>query len=537
MKEYLKKYKCYGIWAAVCVFLVHGAKLFSNQVGIDTEDLIHLGSPFYDGWLNTGRQGLVLLKYLTGSIEYNPYFAQMMTLIMLAVSVLAFVMLWDKITNVTDSVNKWASLGCIFLWISHPVLVEQFYFTLQGAEIGLGMLLTAVALWLVWNAQSKQLEQSNKGVRRIGAYCLSGVILLITFSVYQIFVVLFIFGVVTVLLLDTLQSTQEAGLPKKTVSVVIKEVFPYIGVFLGAFLCNSIVTKLFFSESDYLNSQIQWGQLSFRDCVYSIAVHVRDVMTGQNSIFYHWSFGVLCAVGLIAVLGMLKRYGAALLFYYVALLTTPFLMTVVCADEPAVRSQLVLPAMTGFIWYVDVCLIKSFYGHAKKRISWQTVLLIVICVCGGIAQVQVSQRLYYTDACRYAEDEALGRALIQQLEAKIGEDEIPIVVIGSREFQGNHACVEGEIIGLSMFEHDVEEEPKYYWSTRRVIGFLHTLGYDCEQLPDKNIPYAEEFAEDMDVWPGKHSVEHAGDMVVIKLSETDEYNKSRRSRQTEVSHE
>ncbi len=520
MKEYLNKYKCHGVWAAICVLLVHGAKLFSDNVGIDTEDLIHLGSPFYDGWLNTGRQGLVLLKYLTGSVEYNPYFAQVMTLVMLALSVLAFVMLWDRVAGVTDSVNRWTAYGCIFLWVSHPVLVEQYYFTLQGAEIGIGVFLTAVALWLVW--QGKE----HKGRKKIVAFLLSGVLLLLTFSVYQIFVVLFIFGAVTILLLDTLQKPDTE---RKSGLDVVKDVFPYAVVFLGAFLCNSIVTKLFFSESDYLSSQVQWGQLSLRDCVYSIAVHVRDVLTGQNSIFYHISFGVLCAVGFIAVLCLIKRYGAVLLFYYVALMTTPFLMTVVCAEEPAVRSQLILPAITGFVLYADVLLIKCLGdGVAEKAarkssgIAWQMGLLAALCIFGGVSQMQMSLRLYYTDACRYAEDEVLGRALIQQLEPKIGEDEIPVVVIGSREFQGNNACVEGEIIGLSMFEHDVEEEPRYYWSTRRVIGFLHTLGYDCEQLPDKNIPYAEEFAEDMDVWPGEHSVEHAGDMIVIKLSEVGE---------------
>jgi len=520
LKEYLKKYRSRIVLMGLFVFLIHGAKLHSGIIGIDTEDLIHLGSPFYDGGLNTGRQGLVLLKYLTGSVEYNPYFAQMMTLVMLAVSVLAFVMLWDKVAGVTGSVNKWAAYGCMFLWISHPILVEQYYFTLQGVEIGIGMVLTAVALWLVWQGKAQ------KGSKKIYAFLLSGALLLLTFSVSQIFVVLFIYGAVTILLLDTLRKPDAKC---KGILAVVKDVFPYAGVFLGAFICNSVVTSLFFSESDYLSSQVQWGQLSVRDCVYSIAVHVRDVLTGQNSIFYHVSFGALCAVGFIAVLCLIKRYGAALLFYYVALMTTPFLMTVVCADEPAVRSQLILPAITGYILYVDVLLMKCLGCDGAKKtakkssgIKWQTVLLAAVCILGGVSQMQISHRLYYTDACRYAEDEALGRALIQQLEPKIGEDETPIVVIGCHEFQGNNACLEGEIIGLSIFEHDVEEEPRYYWSTRRVVGFLHTLGYDCEQLPDKNIPYAEEFAEDMDVWPGKHSVEHAGDMVVIKLSEINE---------------
>lgn len=520
MKEYLSKYKNHAILAGILVLLIHGAKLNSNSVGIDTEDLIHLGTPFYDGWLNTGRQGLVLLKYLTGSVEYNPYFAGLMTLVFLALSVTAFVMIWDKVSGVTKTVNLWVAAGCMVLWVSHPILVEQFYFTLQGAEIGMGMLLTALALWLVYQGRME------KGSRKLGFYGLCAGILLVVFSIYQIFVVFFIFGAVALLLLESLCEESR----QKTVSGVVKDVLPYAGVFLSAFACNSMITSLFFSESDYLSSQIRWGQLSLRDCIYTIAVHGRDVLTGQNSIFYNWTYGFLCVIGLVAVVLLVKRYGFALLFYYVALMTTPFLMTVVCADVPAIRSQLILPAMTGFMLYLDVLLMrkltspKTLQSSQQKHaaIRWQSVLLVLVCLVGATVQMQVSLRLYYTDVCRYEEDEALGRALIEELEVLIGEDDIPIVVIGCREFQGNNACVEGEIIGRSIFEHDVDEEPKYYWSTRRVIGFLHTLGYDCEQLPDKNIPYAEAFAEDMGVWPAEHSVEHAGDMVVIKLSEISE---------------
>ncbi len=514
MMEYLKKYKFHVFWAGLFVLLVHGAKLNSPAVGIDTEDLIHLGTEFYDGWLNTGRQGLVFLKYITGSVVYNPYFAGLFTLVAFAVAVTGFMMLWDCAVGRDSRIGGGVLCGSMLLWIAHPILVEQFYFTLQGAEIGIGMALTALALGAILWAQEKG------GKKRWIAYLVSGLLLLLTFSIYQIFVVLFIFGAVTVLLLQTIRE----GHPKQGFTGVVKEVLPYASTFLGAFLCNTVITKVFFSESEYLSNQIRWGELSVRDCIYSIAVHGRDVFTGQNSIFYSWVFGVLCLIGLVVALMLVKKQGWGLIFYYVALLTTPFLMTVVCADVPAIRSQLILPAMTGFVLYVDVLMMKSLQRSektAKRKGAFGPIyaLLAVLAIFGSLWEIQISLRLYYTDACRYAEDEALGRALIVQLEDLIGQDGTPIIVIGSRAFRGNNACIEGEIIGRSIFEHDVEEEPRYYWSTRRIVGFLHTLGYDCEQLSDKNISYAEDFAVDMDPWPDDDSVIHAGDMIIIKLSE------------------
>ncbi len=506
MGEYWSRYKGHFFLIGLFTLLIHSSKLNSVIVGIDTENIIQRPDELYAGWLNTGRQGLVLLKYLTGSACFNPFLAGGMTLAFLAVGVSAFLLLWDRVSG-QDS--RWIWAGAAFLWIAHPVLVEQFYFSLQSAEICAGIMAAALALWLLYGED-----------KRVWHYGLSWLLLLLAFSVYQIFVVLFIFGTVSVLLLETLQDKgrQDGALG------VLRQTAPYAGVFFGAFLCNSLITGLFFGKSDYLSSQIRWGKDSPRDCIYNIAIHVRNVLTGQDSIFYSGIFGLLFLSGLVMVFFLIRRYGLRLLFYYLSLMITPFLMTAVCGNAPAVRSQLVLPILTGFLFYLDGELGKRcclMFGEETAGKLQKTVLtgLALLCLVGGVLEAQISLRLYYTDACRYAQDEAVARALIQELEPLIGEDDTPVVVLGSRSFQGNNACVRGEIIGHSVFEHDVDVEPRFYWSTRRVLGFFHTLGYDCEQLSDKNIPYAMDFAEEMGVWPGKQSVEHAGDMVIIKLSE------------------
>lgn len=112
--------------------LIHSAKLNSNIIGIDTESMIHQGTNFYDGWLNTGRQGLVLLKFLLGNSLFQPYFAGMLTVLLFAAAVGAFCLVWDKAGGWSGGAGKslwmWGLAG--FLWISHPVMTEQFYFSL-----------------------------------------------------------------------------------------------------------------------------------------------------------------------------------------------------------------------------------------------------------------------------------------------------------------------------------------------------------------------------------------------------------------------
>ncbi len=55
VKEYLEKYRSRILLTGLFVFLLHGANLNSDIIGIDTEDLLHLQGDFFGGWLRTGR--------------------------------------------------------------------------------------------------------------------------------------------------------------------------------------------------------------------------------------------------------------------------------------------------------------------------------------------------------------------------------------------------------------------------------------------------------------------------------------------------
>ena len=71
-RDLLMLYRGRIIFTLAFVFLFHGAKLNSQVIGIDTEDIIKLQVDFYGGWLTTGRQGLVFLKGILGMLRFNP---------------------------------------------------------------------------------------------------------------------------------------------------------------------------------------------------------------------------------------------------------------------------------------------------------------------------------------------------------------------------------------------------------------------------------------------------------------------------------
>lgn len=520
VKAYLEKYQSRLLLTGLLVFLLHGARMNSGIIGIDTEDLLYLRDDFYGGWLHTGRQGLVFLKCFLGNAQYNPFFSGTMTVLLFAAAVAAFLVLWDRVGKAAGM----CAWGCgVLLWVSHPAMAEQFYFSLQGMEICLGLGLTALALYFTF-----RWAEGGSVLWAVG----SAGILILTFSVYQIFVVLYIFGTVALLLVQALGEVSEGVEPEGM--GLMKRVIPYCAVFLAAFLLNTLITRLFFGSSDYLRNQIYWGHASVKDCLHAIAGHVVKAFTGYGSIFYYPELGALALFDFILLIAFLAGPGTGkrgvkgvILFFYLALLVTPFMMTVLLGGTPAMRSQMVLPAVTGFLGYLGIWLVQAQEpcpGRWQQRVLFCSGL--VICLLGGLEQAKVTGQLYYTDWCRYEQDAALGRAIIERVEQvsqDMGlndqEESLPVIMIGGREFSGNHSCVTGEIIGRSFFNYDREVEPVAFWSTRRALGFLHTLGADYIQVPREWVGNAVACSADMPVWPAEGSVQVKGGMIIVKLSE------------------
>lgn len=514
------KYRSHIFLVGLFVFLLHSAKLNSNVIGIDTEDLIHLGRDFYGGWLATGRQGLVFLKYFLGNSYFDPYFAGAMTLIMFTLAAAAFFLLWDRVGGRSGETKRglaaWGLGG--LLWVSHPILVEQFYFSLQSMEICLCFVLTAAALYLsfLWVENRKR----RGYILQIIAVT---ALLFIVFSSYQIFVVLYIFGVITILLLQSLTALgRDAAVPA---GELWKKAGVYAALFLTAFVLNMAVTGIFFSTSDYLQQQIMWGEGAFSDNIRNILHHIRQVLTGADSIFYHWTYGLLCVTSFLLLLLVLRQHrrqrkGSLLMvvFLYLAAMAMPFLMTVVVGGIPVVRSQLILPVMTGFLAYLNVILLRQVIFPGEKAALCAAAVLILICGAGSLEQARMTGALYYTDRCRYEQDAAIARQLIRKLQV-VNRWNLPVAVVGSLEFEPNNACVQGEIIGRSFFDYDTEVEPLNYWSTRRVLGFFHILGADYEQLHADRMEEALTHSTYMAMWPEDNCIEMCDDFAVIKLSD------------------
>jgi hypothetical protein len=273
-------------------------------------------------------------------------------------------------------------------------------------------------------------------------------------------------------------------------------------------------------------------------------------VTGVGSLHYDFTFGILTIFTIALVSVLLIKCGnhkggcaAVMIFYMIALIMTPYLMLIVCGGNAAVRSQLVLPALTGFYAYVDlnICIIfikrlknpnnekscnddnqykKDFKGILIKAVS---AALCFVCVAAAWRETSITESLYYTEKMCYEQDVYIARELISRIDIARGNEQYPIVVIGTYDFKENNACVVGETIGRSFFEHDADVEPMFYWSTRRVINLMHVLGYDYRQVTDPDmIAVAMADSKYMPEWPYDNCVQIHDDMIIVKMSDFEE---------------
>ena len=507
LAKYLKKYKLE--WLLVLAFnvLCHGSMLLGSSVGIDTEALIFDKEGLYEGWLNTGRAGLVLLKLVMGVDTFHPYLAGIGTLFFVTLSCVLWTYLFYRVTG-RESKCGIIIFSCILS--SHTILTEQMYFKLQSMEIAVCFCLVAGAVYL----------SHQFALHRQWHYILASLPLsIVAFGSYQAFNGLYLFGAVACFFLYYYfyyLKTEEDVNTRQLWFYILR----FATCFFLAFTINQLLTVLFFNSSAYLESMSLWKTESIGSCLLNITMHMVKVLFGMG-IFYAKTFAIYVVLLIVLCGSALFHFrtgkGRYLGVMVVALLfLSPFFLTIVCGTEPVVRSQLVLPFVLSFMGYV---LFLFDLGNGKHRKTIE-VVFVVVGILTVSMQLKHTLLLNYTDSVRYQRDVQTASAIMEDIERlQDGESSYDLLFIGSRKSQLNASCMYGETIGYSLFDWDTEVEPRGYYSTRRIVGFMNTLGATYSYVPIQKVNEITAQCEDMSNWPMEGSVRRLDHVIVVKLSD------------------
>lgn len=388
-------------------------RLLFPTVGYDTDEWVVSPESTLRHWENLGRYSLVWMKRLTGN-GANLFLMNLAT----AVNVFLYTVLFLYFLNRTGGGRNWKrDLLCGIVLVSAPIFCEQYYFTLQSAEVSFAMLLMMAAFLLTL----RMLEQGS----RLSAAALTA-LLLFVFGVYQAFVNVYVAGVLICLY----------GLNQENKGDNLRRIGAATGIFFVSLLGHLGIAYLvrggtFAAESGYL--EVVWLQEPFYMALKNIVFAVGKVVLG-----YGTTLNLSYAFCMFFVFLQIKRGGFAVSwkhFYLLAFLASPFLLHVVTGQPlNAPRAELTLPLLCAFLFW-------EYYEAGR----WPRRALCLIIA----SQLVHSQLLMFSDYLRNEND----RAIAEKIYRDCGADENTVIVFkGVERTQENVPVLLGQVIGRSFFE-------------------------------------------------------------------------------------
>lgn len=487
---------------SIVLLMAYGMKLFHITISHDTEAIISVPDSLYNSWITLGRYGAVFIKKILGVEVFNPYIASVFMFVMMIGNVVIWEYLFYVLIKDKERFNKTSFIFPIFFFVS-PIMVEQLSFTLQAFEVTLAILMVGLSILLFWMGMAQ---------KRIILYVLSIVLTIVSFSIYQSMLPLYITGVAATFIIYYMRQEEYW-------SVVIKFVVAFVTSFLGYLLLDKIVLKaLGMGTSAYINDQRIWGKESVRTCLYNILRHVKHVVIGKG--FYYSSFYLIGALAVLALLIFIlsKNYKNKILFFLaiVVFLAGPFLLTIYMGQAPLWRTQIIL----GFVYSIifqGIFYVIITYSQVNRLYSLLKYGCLALLIIAGVNQVEKAGNMFYMEYVQYTEDVRLATKISDRID-RLGQGEnpqLPVVFIGSRQPYLNKSAMQPqELLGYSFYQISFDTK-QGSWVMN---NFMNTLGYSYLIPSVQDCEKAEKIATDMPVWPNEGAVLEQDGIIIVKLS-------------------
>lgn len=485
IKDFLNNYKLSIIIIYIVSFLLYGFKLFNYSISIDTEYLINNFDNQIMAWNSIGRFSLGILKHLFLMNPFNYYLSNLFVIILfpLAIIMLAYII------NSKCKINKLNNLKLILfslIIITSPILLEQFNFTLQCAEVVLSFLIFDLGIYCFL----KYLDNNRKYLLAISIICF-----IENIGCYQSFLTLIISVLVAVLLLKNIDNSDKKFNKKYIIYSIITIVLSLIGYLIVGKIVNSVYN---IESTSYLKDQILWLNGINSTEIINLLKHICEVFVG-----YGLYYNLIYFLGLIVIfISIFKnRKNAFNIILFICLLISPFLLSIFLGSMEVIRAQFSIP-----ITFSIILLFMNPFKSNKVNVGYYILIIIYIYL-----QFRTSSYLLVSDYNRYKEDERLATQIVSRLGNKFDKD-LTIIFIGKKNMSDK---LIGETIGHSFFEWDSEA---IYGINMRANGFMKTIGYEYNMPTVTQYKEAQKESNNMDVWPSDNSILEKDEYIIIKLS-------------------
>lgn len=489
-----------ALFVGTILFIIYFFPYLGNTlVGLDTNSLINYAGST-NNWLDIGRYGAVLLHKIFFQPQFSLFYAEALALIFYLLSFLTFTLLFSCI----GSVSSWKSCSFFLICMIHPIWAEQFYYTLQIFDIAVGMFLVSLILYMTFQ-------------RKWTLWGSSIPILVLLFSIYQTFVIVYIAGCILCILLLYFKKVDQN---EKEEKIFLRLSVRQGVIFLIAFFINTAITKVFFTHGTYLDGQIRWGRDSFWDCANKIISTAKNMFLGQG-IFYTYLFTISFLLSAIGIIVFLCRYKHRkekwiVITAYLVLQICPLFLNIYLGNVSVYRSQFQLP----FVIACNILLVLVMY---PTLISFKSVRMIVSIGLAFmlIEQYYATSLLQYTSELVRQEDKQRAYAIEEQIIKTTGGSSKPVAFIGYLPPHINGAMVNAEALNVSVFEFYFSDIPRYTNLTTWVTEYMKSQGINIKRADEQQVIKARETSQNMESFPQEGCVKELDDMIVVKLAPDD----------------
>lgn len=494
--NWIKTQKILIIWIVFIMLMAYGIKIFNYNISIDTDIMIYNAMGNLKAYIGSRRFAVSFTKMLLSTDIVNPF---LLNFLMGSILLLAAI-IWCYTLNILSG-NTNSFSNCIFsgIFLTHPLMAEQFEFTLQGTEVALALLIMAPAVYFIY----RYVIMNDKKI-----YLFAGILLMVwCFGTYQSFFVIYILGCISTIIFSLSKKEQNNLYWLK---IIVYEVVILIISAILYFLVSSAVIFLFDSQHSYIDSMIMWKTQPIKVCLEKIWVFLRMVILGEGT-FYNKLYILFIFLFIIHYFQYAKSKSTNRIIYlicWIGICVSPFMMSIVLGNQEPKRAQFYLPFMLALGFY-----------YLSLQITRKNLYIILcsVCLICSFKQAVITSRLFYTDFLRFEDD----KNLVYSISQKMGElgflsgERKYVVFIGEHRARLNNSAEYGQIIGMSRFNTGAPPTGV----TPNAISIFRVFGYDFWPPGDEQYEKAIEWSKEMTCWPEDGSICCRDGIIVVKLSE------------------
>ncbi|NEW62032.1 hypothetical protein GMA11_01360 [Granulicatella sp. zg-ZJ] len=489
------------------LLLTYGIKIFNIVISHDTEAIISVRDSQYEAWISMGRYGLVFMKWLIGTYDFNPYIASFMMITSLFVASLLWIYVIGYIQDDLDMKKQYRWVFPV-ICLTSPVFAEQSAFLLQSYEVSLSLSISAITVLCIY-----------KGIMKKNIAYLIASVVSIAFlqSVYQALLLITFTGSVCGFVVFYDRFTRSEKYDTKGYLMIVGKI---LLVFVGGVLLCAITEKIVLSvlgihKTAYITEQYLWAHANKLTVIKSILSHIGVVLFGGR-IFYSYTLFISMLITCLFVALKYKNHQKGYFVYILSIFgvfVCPFLLTFILGQSLSARSELTIPFVCGFLVYYNIDQLQNI-----KKYDVLKTAVVVLTGLVAINQANTSARIYYTEYVKYQEDVMLATKLSNRLEEKFGKDAYtkPVVFVGYRSASLNESTYPEsalELTGRSFFSVSFST----LHGTFVMENYLRTIGINFKSPSQKQIDIAEKISQNMTSWPSDESIIEYNGIIIIKL--------------------